>query len=619
MERMTIKEPQRRDIALEVTLLKSDPNLLELSFSSEYPVERCFGLEILDHSSTKSANLGRVLQGACPLLLNHNQQELIGKVEKAWIDTASRKGRALVRVSNSVAGQQALAQVKDGTLLNVSCYYSILEHEEEHREGQATPIVRATLWELIEISLVSVPQDPTVGIGRNFQKLNSGAKRMTVEPLNDRETEIKHILAMPAHWGPKIPGGVARAQQIANRAIAQGLSEEEARTLITEQIRGHKPQSISMPMPQFDMGLSAREREQYSLFNLIRSQVEPGYQGGGFELELHQEIMKRGLKPQNGGVFVPVNELAWNSKQQQRAFLAQGAGTANPLVPEQFLGGSFVEALRSTAYCLLLGTTVLEGLQGDVIIPRRTAIGAAGWVSENVDLPLAEGSFDQISMLPKTIGAYATFSRLAMVQTNPMIESLIKSDFIDAIARGIDKAIINGSGVGAEPRGLLNTPGIGSVVLGANGGAPTYGSMLDLEQKLSTANALTGSIGYLSTPQVTRKLKETLEFPAAGSKAVWQPDPEGRAGMGVSNGYKAAMSTNVPSTLTKGTGTNLSAIILANWADVILGQWGILEIVTNPYGAGFRKGEIEVRAMLFADINLRNAKSIAAVTDAITV
>ncbi len=612
---------QNRLMAIQPETVTVSEDVFEFSFASGFAVDRGQYREVLD---LNGVDLSRVYNGAVPWLFNHRESEVLGQVLAVW-----QRGDRLycrTRLGDSDCARKYAADIRSGVLPNVSCRYTCDDHTER-LGSDGVPVVTISSWMLLEVSSCPIAADPTVGVGRaksldeniGVRKTMPTAARMSKQREAEERDRIRNIEAMPTKWGNKIPGGVARAMQLAQQAIDEDLTEEEARSLITSEIRGNDSYSISRPSPQFDMGLSAKERDQYSLFNLIRSQVEPGYQGGSFELDLHQEIVQRGIKPQHGGVFVPVNELSWNSRQQQqRAFLAQGAGTASPLVPEQYLAGNFVEALRSTAYCLMLGTTVLEGLQGDVIIPRRASIGAAGWVAENTDLPLAEGTFDQISMLPKTIGAYATFSRLAMVQTNPMIESLIKADFIDAIARGIDLAIIAGTGASNQPRGILSTAGIGTVSLGTNGGAITYGAMLDLEASLSTANALTGSIGYLSTPQVTRRAKETLEFATAGAKAVWQPDPQGRAGMGVVNGYKAAMSTNVPSNLTKGSGTGLSAIIMANWQDIILGQWGILEIVTNPYGAGFRKGEIEVRAMLFADINVRNAKSIAVITDALT-
>ena len=67
---------------------------------------------------------------------------------------------------------------------------------------------------------------------------------------------------------------------------------------------------------------------------------------------------------------------------------------------------------------------------------------------------------------------------------------------------------------------------------------------------------------------------------------------------------------------TKGTGTNLSSIIYGNWNDLIIGEWGVLEILANPFGAGYNSGAVDIRAMQTIDLNVRHGASFSACTDA---
>ena len=147
---------QKEDIDLEKRTVK-------LSFSSEYPVERSWGFEILDHGGS-SVRLGRLNTGA-PFLLCHSREQQIGVVEQAIIK--DRRGEAVVRFSRSSKGEEMLADVQDGIRSTVSVGYHIhkviLEKEENDKSTY-----RITDWEPFEISLEPTPADPTVGVGRSY-------------------------------------------------------------------------------------------------------------------------------------------------------------------------------------------------------------------------------------------------------------------------------------------------------------------------------------------------------------------------------------------------------------------------------------------------------------------
>ncbi|MGL4369109.1 MAG: HK97 family phage prohead protease, partial [Spirochaetota bacterium] len=150
-----------RSVQLDPETINKESRTVELSFSSEEPVKRWYGTEILDHSDS-AVRLGRI-NSKGPLLDSHDLTRQIGVIEKAWIDPATRKGRALVRIGNSQLAEEVYRDMTDGIRVNVSVGYRVhklvLEEESESRE-----MYRATDWEPYEISSVSAPADITVGI-----------------------------------------------------------------------------------------------------------------------------------------------------------------------------------------------------------------------------------------------------------------------------------------------------------------------------------------------------------------------------------------------------------------------------------------------------------------------
>ena len=164
----------------------------EFPFSSEYPVARYFGNEILSHEP-KAADLSR-LNDSAPLLFNHNPDRVIGVVERAYIDGKRRRGYARVRFSRNAFAQEILSDVKDGILRNVSFGYSI-DKMEERGSGDFV----ATAWSPYEISVVSVPADKTVGIGRSLEPTDEAASAApTPDPLPEMENTTPELAVVRA-------------------------------------------------------------------------------------------------------------------------------------------------------------------------------------------------------------------------------------------------------------------------------------------------------------------------------------------------------------------------------------------------------------------------------------
>ena len=523
---------QRRAMALEVTDTASDT--FTLSFSSETPVARAYGDEVLSHASG-AVDLTRLNDGA-PLLWNHDPNVLLGVVERAEI--TSGKGRAVVRWGSSPEAQQRRSDVEAGVIRNVSVGYQI--DDMQQRDGQMV----ATHWTPMEISLVSVAADPTVGIGRS----------LTQQPQTMTTTAPVYT---PIDTG--------------------------------------RPDEFS------------REAEQFSVVRAIQATASGNWSNAGREREINQELQARTGK-RSQGFLVPDN--GWS----QRAYTAGSATGGGNLISTQLLADSFVDALRNQLVVAEMGATMLPGLVGNVAIPKRTATATAYWFgADNSDaITESTGTVGQITMSPKTVGAYSRFSHLMQLQSTPEIEQLIRNDFVALLAGAIDTAAINGSGSSNQPTGILQTTGIGSVAGGTNGAAPTLDNLIDLKKSVAVSNADVGNAGFVTNAKVEAALAKLKD---ANGQYLLEPYGS-ELGSNQIAGRRLMISNGVPSNLAKGSGTNLSAVVYGNFADLLIGMWGTLEILVDPY-TDFAKGTVGVRALQSIDIAVRHAESFAAMKDAI--
>ncbi len=143
-----------------------------LSFSSEEPYERFWGKEILDHNPA-AVDLSR-LNEIGVLLFNHNRDKVIGKINRAWIE--NQRGMAEVEFDKDEESEIIFQKVRSGTLKGVSIGYRINVLEEVKANAYSTdgrfagPCDIARQWTPFEISIVSVPADSTVGVGRDLNQ-----------------------------------------------------------------------------------------------------------------------------------------------------------------------------------------------------------------------------------------------------------------------------------------------------------------------------------------------------------------------------------------------------------------------------------------------------------------
>ena len=256
----------------------------------------------------------------------------------------------------------------------------------------------------------------------------------------------------------------------------------------------------------------------------------------------------------------------------------------------------------------VLGARMLGNLVGDLSIPKQTGGATAYWITEGNAPTASNQTIGQVGLAPKTVGAFTDMSRKFVRQSSIDAEQFVRNDLAAVIARAIDKAVFNGSGIGAEPRGILQTAAVPTVAIDTNGGNPTFAKMVELETKVAAADADMGTLAYVTNAVGRGKLK-TVQKVTGEPRFIWEGDEI--------NGYTARATNLIPSNLSKGTGTDLSPVIFGNWADVMIGMWGGLDILVDPYTQG-NAGTVRVNALQDVDIALRHAESFAKCVDMAT-
>ena len=163
-KKLTFPKNSRALIAGEVRAVEGSEYRREVSFSSETPVRRWFGNEILDHGPDAEVDLSR-LTTVGAVLFNHDPNRIVAKIVSASIDTKARRGNAIIEfVPDDEESMRAMRKVDSGMLLGISVGYSV------HRwtEDDETEDVRVNKWEAYEISLTPIPADAKVGVGRSL-------------------------------------------------------------------------------------------------------------------------------------------------------------------------------------------------------------------------------------------------------------------------------------------------------------------------------------------------------------------------------------------------------------------------------------------------------------------
>lgn len=574
----------------------ADDGRVDLSFSSEDPYQRGWGIEILGHSAGE-VDLGWMASGRAPLLVDHDAgvDNQVGIIERAWVENG--RGRAIVRFGKSARAQSMLERVRSGDLTNVSVGYRINEMAKmTEKDGVGT--YRVTSWKPLEASLVTIPADESVGVGRGGQWVEQDINvkednAMSVETVEKTpaapEVNSDDILKAERQRISEI-GAIGRQfnmQQIADDAIRSGLSVDQFRNNVLVKLGDTREQVM---LTQSSIGLTEKEARDFSFLKAIRAVAFPRERRfqdeARFEIEASAAMAeKSGAQPQ--GILVPPDVLCAPMRRDLNVTTAAQGGYA---VSTDLMSGSFIELLRARSVLNEAGARMMTNLVGNVAVPKQTGAATGYWISSEGGAPTeSTQALGQLSLSPKTVGAFTDLTRQFMMQSSIDAESFVRDDFAKVLALKIDLAGLYGSGSSGEPQGIKNTSGINTQDF-AGAGAPTWANIVGMESSVDADNALLGSMAYIFHPTLVGTLK-TTEKASGTAQFIWE------AGNMV-NGYRALRTTQMTS----------DESIFGNFDDLIIAMWGGLDITVDPYTAS-TTGTTRIVALQSVDIGVRHAES----------
>ena len=594
-------KPLERSFAIEGREADEEARTVEIAFSSEEPYERYFGVEVLSHDP-HSVRLDR-LKGGAAVLVNHDSGDQVGVVESARID-GDKRGRAVIRFSKSQRGQEIFQDVQDGIRQLVSVGYRVHKYDVTERDGQPD-MVKVTDWEPFELSLVAIPADATVGVGRSADQTEIVTPKSITEkeilmeskqeevkqeaPAFDATAELTKLRTDETKRRSSIDALADKFDlgDLGRTAVAEGWSVHQFNEKALEMVGERNTKARAESRHDGEVDLSNNDRKRFSMIRLMDAISNPNdraaQRAAAFELEVSAEA-QRGF----GSDFKCRGEFIPESLLMARDLSAGTATDGKELVATNLLAGSYIEVLRNSMVTAQAGMTMLPGLVGDVAIPRQTSGAASTWISaEDGDATEGEAQFDQVTLSPKDLACYTEVTRRLLQQSTPSIEAIVMRDLAVAQALGIDKAVLYGSGASGQPKGISLQTGVNTLDLAA--ADPTYAEIIAMIGKVLTDNALAGSPRWMISPAGWEALSTT---PKQGSGV------EGNFILG-DNGKIAGYDYNVSNQVTT------EQYFFGDFSQVLLGEWGGLEINVDPYTNSL-KGRIRYITFKTCDVAVRH-------------
>lgn len=393
-------------------------------------------------------------------------------------------------------------------------------------------------------------------------------------------------------------------QDLALDYIEQGKSAEEFKDAILAKMSAGGGGQIIDSTANLMTGKEARQYS-YARAMLAATNIRLGIQDNCLESEVSAELAKRVPvnMVQHGGFFVPLVKNAGLDSHTTNA--------GSEFVFTQY-GGEIIEALRNMSVCSTLGSRILTGLSAPIGFPKVTSEGAATWVAENPgsDASDTDDATDIVTISPKGLTRSSSISRMLLTTGAGDGDAMIRNSISAALALAIDRAGIHGSGASNQPTGIYAASGVNAKAMG---GVPTFGKLIDMITEVAKDNAIMGSLGWACTPGMAGKLLQTLVASAAGSSMIFT----GKITDGMIGGYRAIASNQVSSVMTGSTTTGGSehGIVFGNWSDLLIGIFGGLEILVDPF-AKKKQGMIEYTLYGMADVQLRHGESFCKSTGA---
>jgi HK97 family phage major capsid protein/HK97 family phage prohead protease len=588
-ERSEVKV-EHRSMAMEMKPVDEEKRTAMIAVSSEEPVARSFGNEVLEHTK-EAIDMSFLASGRAPLLLDHDPEKQIGVVESVELDESTRRLRAKVRFGKGALAREAFDDVVDGIRTNISVGYSINKIEKKDKDTYV-----AKSWKPVEASLVSIPADTSVGLGRSSEASINPEEKPTETIKETIMSDTVDIAAIEAEAKKAAQRNAAEIAELgarhnlsdlAREAIKSGKSIEEFRGDVLDKI------GSTQALESQDIGMQKEEVRNFSLVRAIRALANPNdraaQEAAAFEFECSRAAAEQyGRTAQ--GILLPAEVLRTWKRDLNSADEAD-------LFGEDYRGGDFIDVLRNASSVMAAGATMLNGLSGDVKIPKKLSAANASWISsEGGSAAESEMTVGSVSLTPKSLGAFTDVTRQLLIQSSLSVENLIRDDLVQALGLAIDKAALEGTGTGGQPTGILNTTGINTTTFAAAN--PTFAEMVAMETAIAEDNALANSMSYIMPASMYGALKTTEKASGTAQFVVEQG--------GTVNGYRTIVSNQATS----------GNAYFGNFSDLLVGMFGGLDITVDPYTHS-TSGTVRVVALQSVDTAVRHAQSFCVSNDGV--
>tara|TARA_R110002012_G_scaffold86483_2_gene214854 strand:+ start:2272 stop:4347 length:2076 start_codon:yes stop_codon:yes gene_type:complete len=604
----------RQSAEFETRSINVEARTVTLVASSEEPVARSFGQEILSHRAD-DIDMSFANSGKAPLLYQHDDNQQIGKIERFYLDEKNKITIAEVVFSRNELADEIFRDVVDDIRNCVSIGYQILGMRKVEDASEPTFAVR---FKVLECSIVSLPADSTVGVIRREEPENNIDRAEDVETNNINHSNKERKMENNENETPKVSVEVSRndiakdnsqilemgeafgQQRLANEFVSGGKNVNEFRSALLGKIKESKNE---VELNNVDM--SAKEQRNYSILNVVRAQLTNNWKEAGLEKEVSDEIASRTGKNARG-CYIP------NNMNYSKRDLTAGTNSAGGyLVPEQHMGDMFIDRLKAKSSVVEAGARVIES-QGDIVIPQLlTGANNVSWVAEGSAPTESAMTFGQVALSPKGLRGFVDISRILANNSNPDAESIVRDDLVSTFAEKVDQTALVGGGSN-EPVGVIGDSNVPVVAIGTNGGNMTYAKLLDMYKSVINNNAMFQDGKWIMNPSLEAKLRQTLKDSSdTASNFIFGDDRK-------ILGYDSIVTTNMPSNLSKGSASNtLSGMIFGDFTQLMIANFSPLDVLVDPY-TGSSAGNIRINTYLDMDLGLRHAHSFAVCKDITT-
>jgi HK97 family phage major capsid protein/HK97 family phage prohead protease len=602
-------EGMQKRLAEVSRAVDTEARTAELSFSSDAEYRRWWGVEVLSHDPAH-VRMERLTDGAS-LLWNHNWDDVRGVVESASIDS-DNKGRAVVRFSKTPEGERLMQEVADGIITKVSVGYRVngIKLIEERED---TDVYLVNDWEPLEISLVSVPADASVGVGRSVEnppeeqpETKAETPITIVKPVEEKRTMTPEEIAAQEAQQRSAGADAERARsnailalgekfdarELAAQMVRDGKSEKDMQDALLERFNQRTNKPLNEQNRTAEIGMDAEDVARFSFLRAARAlhpnATRADKEAAAFEFECSENAQRATGKTAQG-ILIPADVLGATGRAFNAGGIAGSGQSGAHLVPHT-TSTSWIDQLRNRSVMMKLAT-VMSGLVGTMDIPKKTDRAKAYWLGEGQDAQETGMDFGQLTITPKTVAAYIDITRKLLNQSSPDAEMLVRKDLSDAVGEAIDLAAIYGKGTQYEPRGLKNYNGMNAVDFAAQQ-APTFVNLVAMETEIAADNADVNSMAYLMHSRLRGYMKTTTKFGTGVESTIWEPG-------NTVNGYRTEVTNQL----------NADDMFFGNFADFLIAMWGGLDMIVDTASLSKSGG---TRIVVFQDVDfaLRRLESI---------